>query len=990
MRRQWTPDELAESWSLRPEDKALLGNKSGATRLGFAVLLKCFQYEGRFPRQRQDVPGTIIESIAGQIGIPAEAWRHYDWEGRAIKYHRAQIRQVLGFREATVEDGKALSHWLVEHVLPREQNPDHLASQIADRCRTLRIEPPAPDRLDRLMRSALHTFEKTLCDTTLSRLLPRTCERLEALLTPQTAESGEPRVGEQGRASLIELLGDPGAATLENFLEHIGRLDHLRSLEIPCGLFDGVSPKIVQAYRRRAAVESVYELRRHEASLRLTLLAAFALLRQRELTDTLVDMYLTTVHRIGARAERRVEKALLDDLKRVAGKNSLLYQLAEAALAQPDGIVKDVVYPVIDVETLNNLIAEWQATGKSYRHHVQKVICNSYKSHYRRMLPQLLDALEFRSNNERHRPVLRAIGVLQKYAGSKAATYPPEADVPLEGVVRGPWQHTVLERDKDGNLRVNRLSYEICVLQALRVQLRCKEIWVVGADRYRNPDDDLPADFEIQRAEYYTALHLPDNADAYIAAIQKEMAAALTSLDRTLPQNPYVKIIAAKKGGRIKLTPLEPQLEPSNLLAMKAELAERWPMTGLLDMFKETALRVGFTQAFRSATAWENIDEETLQHRLLLCLYGLGTNMGLKRMSAGDHGVTYRELRYVRRRFITKDHLRYAISQVVNEILRARNPDIWGEGTTACASDSKKLGAWDQNLMTEWHNRLRGPGVMIYWHVDRKSACIYSQLKTCSSSEVAAMIEGVLRHCTEMAVDRQYVDSHGQSEVAFAFCRLLGFELLPRLKAIAKQKLYRPEAGNPDAFPHLQMILSRPINWELIRQQYDEMIKYATALRLGTAETEAILRRFTRNNVQHPTYKALAELGKAIKTIFLCRYLQSIELRREIQEGLNVIENWNSANGFIFFGKAGELSSNRQNDQEVSMLCLHLLQISMVYINTLMIQRVLAEPAWARRLTKEDKRGLTPLIYGHVNPYGLFPLDMNTRIPLDNPERMAA
>jgi TnpA family transposase len=49
------------------------------------------------------------------------------------------------------------------------------------------------------------------------------------------------------------------------------------------------------------------------------------------------------------------------------------------------------------------------------------------------------------------------------------------------------------------------------------------------------------------------------------------------------------------------------------------------------------------------------------------------------------------------------------------------------------------------------------------------------------------------------------------------------------------------------------------------------MIKYTAALRLGTAETEAILRRFTRSNVQHPTYKALAELGKAIKTLFLCR-----------------------------------------------------------------------------------------------------------------------
>ena len=99
--------------------------------------------------------------------------------------------------------------------------------------------------------------------------------------------------------------------------------------------------------------------------------------------------------------------------------------------------------------------------------------------------------------------------------------------------------------------------------------------------------------------------------------------------------------------------------------------------------------------------------------------------------------------------------------------------------------------------MTEWHIRYGGRGVMIYWHVEKRSVCIYSQLKRCSSSEVAAMIEGVLRHCTEMSVEKNYVDSHGQSEVAFAFCHLLGFELLPRLKGISRQKLYRPKAGSP-------------------------------------------------------------------------------------------------------------------------------------------------------------------------------------------------
>ncbi|WP_034999156.1 Tn3 family transposase [Beijerinckia mobilis] len=969
---------------LTTSDCALALSKHHANRLSFAILLAFFRERGRFPRRSTEIEQAMVQDIIGQLNIEDSADCRLTLSGRSVERHRAEIREYLGFREATVADGEALVEWLQHQTAAIGTNADRLTEQLEGRCRALFIEPPSSHRVDRIVRSVIHAHDERLQTEITRRLTPETRQRLEALLRPAKVE-GTPDSGSDAGlapALLLRLRGNPGRPSLAAIQDELAKLTLIREINLPATLFDKVLPHELDRYRRRVLVEAPYELRRHPETARLTWLAAFVHLRGRSLIDDLVDLLIETIHHIGARAERKVERELLDDLKRVSGKQNLLFQVANASLDQPNGIVRDVVFPVVGEQTLRDLVKEWKSTGPTYRTILRTVIRNSYKGHYRRMVPEILEHLEFRSNNEHHRPVIEALELLKRFSNSKLHSFPQEETVPVDGVVRGLWRDAVIETEVDGRQRINRITYEICVLEALRDKLRCKEVWVVGADRYRNPDDDLPTDFEAQRKPYYQALDLPLDAAQFIANLKDEMRQALQSFNDGLTHNPLVRI-TRKKGGQITVTPFDPQPDPPNLIVLKSEVTARWPMTSLLDMVKEADLRLNFTDTLKSPTAYESLDRSVLRPRLLLCLHGIGTNAGLQRMAGLQSGVTQKDLAYVRGRYLTVETLRRAIAIITNGTLRARNPAIWGDGTTACASDSKHFGAWDQNLTTQWHVRYGGRGVMIYWHVERKSLCIHSQLKSPSSSEVASMIEGVVHHCTEMEVDRQYVDSHGQSTVAFAFCRLLGFHLMPRLKQINVQKLYRPDTGQPDAYGNLQQILTKPIDWEIIRQHYDQMIKYVTAVRLGTAETEAILRRFTRNNVQHPTYKAFSELGKAIKTIFLCRYLNSEDLRREINDGLNVVEQWNGANDFVFFARRGEMASNRREDHEISMLALHLLQNCMVYVNTLMVQQILAQPNWAEKLTTRDLAALTPLIWEHVNPYGRFELDMETRLPID-------
>lgn len=978
MRQIWSSMELNTHWLLGEDETHLLKGKTITGRVLFVVLLKYYQRYACFPEDISHIPDEVVEFIAAQIDINFEGFGKPKHLTRSIRDYCREIRQFLGVKRFGPKDKKTFQVWAAQHLFTEAPNTEKLDEDIRAWFSANRFERPASSALSRLVAAAERQFEQRLFQQIVSHLNPQQEACLEALLNTS-----------DGPSNFIELRADPGSASLKSIVRTINRLQLLRDISLSESLLESLHPALVERYRLRAGAEDVWALKRHPKAIRLALLCFYCAARETQIIDGLVDLLISITHKISARAEKKVINELISQFTKVEGKANLLFRIAVAAEDCPEGTVRDVIYPVAGEQTIADLVKEYRADGPAYTHRIYRKIRTSYAQHYRQMLPLILNTLEFHSNNNEWRPLLVAIDLL-KNNSQLGARYFSLEEVPVEGVVRNKWRDIVIEEGPQGKQRINRINYEICVLQSLRNKLRSKEIWVGHAKRFCNPEKDLPFDFERQREAYYSELGQPLSVDEFINTLATKMRCALTKLDAEFPNNTAVKIKTVADKPRLSVSPFAPQPEPPTLDSLKRELGHRWPATSLLDILKETDLRVGFTKEFTSTATRSALKKDEVSRRLLLALYGLGTNAGLKALSAGPNNVSYKELLYIHQRYIHQDNLRQAIRSVVNATLQVRSSEVWGSGTTSCASDSTRFAAWDQNLMTEWHQRYGGRGVMIYWHVDTQSTCIHSQLKRCSSSEVASMIEGVLHHCTEMEIDRQYVDTHGQSIIAFAFCYLLGFELMPRFKGIHKQKLLRPDAKQAGDYPHLEGVFyTSAINWNLIEQQYDEVIKLAVALLKRTAEPEAILRRFTRNQTRHPAYAALIELGKAAKTLFLCKYLGSEDVRREIHTGLNVVERWNGVNDFIYFGKSGEMATNQMEAQEVSALSLHLLQASMVYINTLMIQDVLAEPSWRDRMTARDKAALSPLPHSHLNPYGVFDLDMEQRLSLAT-ERLAA
>jgi hypothetical protein len=413
-------EELVEHFLLSPADRAVVELCHGETnRHSVAVLLKTVQYLGYFPEDLQHVPLAVRTFIAHQLHLLWDHTADYPWQSSTRDRHLALIRQHTGWRFPTAQDKQALEAWLQTHAAPHAPTEADLKECAYSHLRTLGIELPAERELQRMVRTALYGFFHALYHQITTRLTDPVRTVLDALLVVGTDET---------HSVFDQLKADPAAPGIKPLQHEIAKLHTLRALHVPPEALTAVSDPVLHLLTRPAANERAGEMRAPPAPIRYALLACFIHQRTMEVIDPVVRMMLESIRRIDTQTDKHLQKELCRDIKRVTGKVQLLFRVAEAVVDEPEGTIRDVLFPRVKEETFRDLAAEAKASGAQYRIWYHYVMRQKYGHHYRQMLPLILEHLTFRSEN-RFQPVIEALAVMKQSLG-KGAVLPEEERVP--------------------------------------------------------------------------------------------------------------------------------------------------------------------------------------------------------------------------------------------------------------------------------------------------------------------------------------------------------------------------------------------------------------------------------------------------------------------------------------------------------------------------------------------------------------------------------
>lgn len=233
---------------------------------------------------------------------------------------------------------------------------------------------------------------------------------------------------------------------------------------------------------------------------------------------------------------------------------------------------------------------------------------------------------------------------------------------------------------------------------------------------------------------------------------------------------------------------------------------------------------------------------------------------------------------------------------------------LYGDGSSS-SSDADRYSIQKSSILASYYPPLWGRRVLgVYTHISDQFSVFSTQVISCVPREATYVLDGLLSNISTLNPQFHSTDTDGYTDHLFALCYLLGISFQPRLKDLKHKQLYKLDKNK--SYGELDRLLSKCIDMAFIREQWDNLVKITASLKHHLAPAHVLLERLAGRTPKDQTAKALSQLGKIIKTIYILRYISDEPLRRRVRLQLNRGESRHALARHLFFYDQGEFRTH--------------------------------------------------------------------------------
>lgn len=941
--------DLIRHYTLSPTDLTVIARRRRPhNRLGFAIQLCALRFPGRLLRPGEVVPRAVLDFVADQLDLDPDTLTDYAARSQTRYDQLDALYAAYGFRTFTQPDQHAMAKWLLPVALATTSGMT-LAGLLLEELRRRAIAAPGPSVIERLVATALLQAERHVERQIDAGLSSQQRDALETLLEirPGTALSA--------LAWTRQAPGAPGHRALTRL---INQLSHLRALAIAPAILEEIHADRVRVMVRQGTRLSAQHIKvlvplRRRAILAVTVLETIA-----RLTDEAVGMFDRLIGRLFRRAERRAAENFQANARAINEKVRLLGKLGDALIeARRTGAdAFSAIEEIVPWERFAAVVAEAKDLSREEGPDYGSLAATNHAL-LRRVGPLFLHAFGFRGIAATS-SLLGALDAMRAfYAGTRRAL---PKNLPI-GFIRRGWRPAVL---RDG--AINAAAYELCLFAELRDRLRAGDVWVVGSRQYRAVEDQLVPKtlFTTMKAAGPLPVAVPGDASTYLRERRVLLEERLRDVDGRAAQHMLTDVRVT--GAALKITPLQ-AVTPEAAKRLADRIHAVMPRVRITELLAEVSRWTGLTDCFTHLrTGLPAADQRVI----LTSVLADATNLGLTRMAEACSVASYRQLAWTAGWHLSEEGYGRALARII--VAQQTHPLSARFGSVAVSSSDGQhfpLGGHGEVAGAVNPHKGSGPAVSFYTWISGRYAPFHSKAISVSEGEAAHVIDGLLYHGGAVDIAVHHTDGGGVSDHVFGLCHLLGFRFAPRIPNLADRRLHT--FGAAPTWPALEPFIAGRIDEALIGAHWDDLLRLATSVRIGTVPASLMLKRLGSYPRQNGLALALREVGRIERTLFTLDWLDDPVLRRQATTELNKGESRNALARAVCFHRLGRLRDRTLESQQHRASGLNLVVAAIILWNTVYMERAIQVlRASGEEIPDDLLPYLAPLGWQHINLTG--------------------